>query len=81
MHETSENQTACGLAALSVCESLPTSLQDKDLRVIQEVVDILKDASAAHHQVAAAGADPKRLRAAAAVIDRVILRKNSVRHT
>ena len=81
VHDTSENQTACGLAALSICESLLTSLQD--LRIIGEleVVGILKDASAAHHQATAAADDPQAHRAAAAVIDRMLVGKNSVRHT
>jgi len=52
-----------------------------DLRIIgeREVVGILKDASAAHHNVE--GAKDPMVHAAAAVIDQIIAAKNSVRHT
>jgi hypothetical protein len=53
-----------------------------DLRIIgeREVVGILKDASAAHHNTEGAK-DSMVHAAAAAVIDQIIAAKNSVRHT
>ena len=77
----SETEMGSGLAALSICESLLTSLQDLKIIGAQEAVDILKDASAAHHQAKIAADAPKAHRAAAAVIDRMIVGKNSVRHS
>jgi hypothetical protein len=81
MPDISEHQTGVGLAALSICESLLVSL--RDLRIIgeREVVGILKDAAAAHHDAVASARDPQLHHDAAAVIDRIIARKNSVRHT
>lgn len=70
---------ASGLAALSICESLLTSLQELKIIGAQEIVGILKDAATAHHQAATA-AGSKTHRAAADVIDRIIVGKNSVRH-
>jgi hypothetical protein len=79
MPDLPDHQAAFGLAALSICESLLVALHD--LRIIgeQEVVGILKDASAAHHNAEGAR-DPKAHTAAAAVIDCIIAAKNSVRH-
>ena len=79
--DPSETEMASGLAALAICESLLTSLQDLKIIGAQEVVDILKDASAAHHQATTATDTPKSHSAAAAVIDRMIVGKNSVRHS
>jgi hypothetical protein len=78
-NQSSEMERASGLAALSICESLLTSLQE--LRIIgeQEIAGILKDASAAHHQASAADNSTAH-RDAAAVIDRLIIGKNSIRH-
>jgi hypothetical protein len=80
MSELPKNHAAFGLAALSICESLLIALLD--LRIIgeREVVGILKDASAAHHNTEGAK-DPMVHAAAAAVIDQIIAAKNSVRHT
>lgn len=80
MQASSEHQTVSGLAALSICESLLVSLRDLKIIGENEVVGILKDASAAHRNAVASAKDPKTHHAAAAVIDRIIARKNSVRH-
>jgi hypothetical protein len=79
--DPSGTEMASGLAALAICESLLTSLRDLKIIGAQEVVGILKDASAAHHQATTATDTPKAHRAAAAVIDRMIVGKNSVRHS
>ena len=65
----SEEQTAYGLAALSICESLLTSL--RDLRIIGEleVVGILKDASAAHHDATTGDGAANIHGSAAAIIE------------
>jgi hypothetical protein len=73
------NDLAAGLAALSICESLLTSLQELKIIDPREIIGILKDASAAHQQMSAIDSSQAH-RSAAAVIDRMIAGKNSVRH-
>ena len=80
MQANSEYQTASGLAALSICESLLVSLRDLKIMGEKEVVGLLQDASAAHHNAVASAQDPRTHHAAADVIDRIIAGKNSVRH-
>ena len=80
MQANSEYQTASGLAALSICESLLVSLRDQKIMGEKEVVGLLQDASAAHRNAVASAQDPKTHHAAADVIDRIIVGKNSVRH-
>ncbi len=75
-----EDQTAFGLAALSICESLLVALHDLQIIDKGEIVGLLKDASAAHRNAAGAK-DPRAHAAAAAVIDRIIADKNSVQHS
>lgn len=79
MPDLPQDQAAFGLAALSICESLLVALHDLKIIDQREVVGILKDASAAHHN-AVEVKDPNAHAAAAAVIDRIIAGKNSVQH-
>ena len=78
---THTNELAPGLAALAICETLLTSLQDLKIMDEKEIIGILKDASAAHQQESATGISQVHHREAAAVIDRILTGKNSVRHT
>jgi hypothetical protein len=80
MQANSEYRTASGLAALSIGESLLVSLCDQKIMGEKDVVGLLKDASAAHRNAVASAQDPKSHHAAADVIDRIIVGKNSVRH-
>ena len=59
MQASPDYQTASGLAALSICESLLVSLRDLEIMGEKEVVGILKDASAAHRNAVASAQDPK----------------------
>ena len=77
---THPNDMAAGLAALSICESLLTSLQELKIINQQEIIGILKDASAAHQQISANDSSQAH-RSAATVIDRMIAGKNSVRQS
>jgi hypothetical protein len=77
---THANELAPGIAALAICESLLTSLQDLKIIEEKEIIGLLKDASAAHQQESATGISQLN-REAAAVIDRILAGKNSVRHT
>jgi len=80
MQANSEYRTASGLAALSIGESLLVSLCDQKIMGEKEVVDF----SRMLPRLIAMGSLPRRIRkphhAAADVIDRIIARKNSVRH-
>ena len=80
VHGTYANELAPGLAALAICESLLTSLQDLKIIDEKEIIGILQDASAAHQQVSATDMSQMH-REAAALIDRIRAGKNSVRHT
>jgi hypothetical protein len=80
MPDIHDHQAAFGLAALSICESLLIALRDLQIIGEGEIMGILKDASAAHHNSTGAQ-DPIAHTAAAAVIDRIIAAKNSVRHS
>ena len=61
MQANSEYQTASGLAALSICESLLVSLRDLKIMGEKEVVGLLRDASAAHRNVVVSAQDPKTI--------------------
>ena len=76
---THANDLASGLAALAICESLLTSLQDLKIIDEKEIIGILEDASAAHRQESVTGISQMH-HEAAAVIDRILSGKNSVRH-
>ena len=76
----STNSDAAGFAALSICESLLLSLTDLDIIEEGEAVSILEDAAAAHRGAVTEAKNPETHEAAAAVIDRIIKGKNSVRH-
>ena len=78
-HDRPDHETAYGLAALSICESLLTSLRDLKIVGELEVVGILKDAAAAHHQSATADNAADIHRSAATVIDRMIAANSSAR--
>ena len=73
------NELAPGLAALAICESLLTALEELKIIDEREIVGILKDASAANQQASAIDISQTH-REAAAVIDRILSGKNSVRH-
>jgi hypothetical protein len=77
---THANELAPGLAALSICESLLTSLLELKIIDEREIIGILKDASAANQQASAID-NSQSHRAAAAAIDRIIVGRNSVRHS
>jgi hypothetical protein len=75
------SNTAMGLAALSICESLLLSLREQAILSPRETIGILEDAAAAHRNAGPTADDPKAHEAAAAVIDRIIRGTNSVRHS
>ncbi len=75
----SEHNTYSGTAALSICESLLLALNDAQVLPESEIMDVLKDAAAAHENAIGTEVDPEMHRAVAALINRIIASGNSVR--
>ncbi len=67
-----------GLAALSICESLLLALEERKILPQTEIIGLLKDAAAAHENVAE-GADAELHAEVAALIDRILAGGNPVR--
>ena len=68
-----------GTAALAICESLLLALNDHNILPENEIVGILKDAAAAHHDVPD-GHEMKVMHVAvASLIHRILAGGNSVR--
>lgn len=62
-----------GMAAFSICESLLLALRDRNLLSRSEVRGLLADAATAHDEAAALGVDAARNRAAAALIQAIVV--------
>lgn len=75
MHE----DTASGMAALSICESLILALGDLKILPEKEAVGVIADAAAAHR---GAGTSPESIElhlSVAAILDRILAGGNSIR--
>jgi hypothetical protein len=68
-----------GLAALSICEALLLALNDHCLLPEQEILGVLRDASAAHKSAVGSDVERETHPAVAELIDRIIAGGNSVR--
>jgi hypothetical protein len=68
-----------GCAALAICESLLLALTDLKVIAEHDLRDLLNDAAAAHRAAAADMQSPEMHEAVAAVIERILASKNSVR--
>jgi hypothetical protein len=76
---TDIQNTASGLAALSICESLLLAMGDLKIMGETEAVGVIADAASAHRG-AGSTADEKALHlAVAAILDRIISGGNSIR--
>jgi hypothetical protein len=73
------DKTTAGTAALSICESLLIALNDLKVIDDKEARAVLQDAAEAHRNAVSGSAHPDEHRAVAALIDRIIDGKNSVR--
>ena len=68
-----------GTAALAICESLLLALNDRNILPESEILGVLQDAAAAHHEVPV-GHEQKELHiAVAALINGILAGGNSVR--
>jgi hypothetical protein len=68
-----------GTAALAICESLLLALNDHRILPEAEIVGILQDAAAAHHQAPANDGAAEMHTAVAALINSILAGGNSVR--
>jgi len=78
MH-TDIHNTACGVAALSICESLLLALGDLKLLGEKEAIGVIVDAASTHRD-AGRTADEKAIHlAVVGILDRIVAGGNSVR--
>ena len=73
--------TASGVAALSICESLILALGDLKIISESDAVGVISDAATAHRGAGTSPQDIALHAAAAAILDRIISGGNSVRRT
>jgi hypothetical protein len=71
--------TYCGIAALSICESLLLALNDANILPESDIMGVLKDAASAHENTDSTDAELKMHKAVAALINKIIAGGNSVR--
>ena len=72
----SDQQDPAGLAALSICEALLLSLQDRNLLPDREIIGILRDASAPHENAQGSEAEQKMHTEIANLINEIIVGVN-----
>ena len=72
-------ENVAGTAALAICEALLLAMNDHDILPENEIVGVLRDAAAAHENVAATGDQAQLHAAVASLINRIIDGGNSVR--
>lgn len=76
---TDTDKTTAGAAALSICESLLIALNDLKIIPDKETRGVLEDAAESHRSAMPGSTNPEEHRAVAALIDRIMDGKNSVR--
>jgi len=74
-----KDKTTAGTAALSICESLLIALNDLKIIDDTETRAVLEDAAESHRNAIALSSNPEEHRSVAALIERIIDGKNSVR--
>mgnify|MGYP001473537062 CR=1 FL=1 len=71
-------QTAAGLVALSICESLLLALGDVKVLSKKDLAGILEDAAAAHRGAGASDQEAAVHREAAAILERIMAGRNAL---
>lgn len=74
-----ERSDADGTAALGICESLLLVLTDRKIITEKDARDLLTDVVSSHSEAADASPSPKRHRAAAQIVQRILDGKDGVR--
>lgn len=70
-----------GMAALSICEALLLAMHDRKLLPEHEIVGVLRDAAATHENAVGSDAEMEIHRAAAGLINRIIVDGNLARRS
>ena len=73
------HNTASGLAALSICESLILAMGDLKIMGEKDAIGVISDAAEAHRGAGATPQDIALHTAVTAILDRIILGGNSIR--
>jgi len=71
---------ADGMAALGICESLLIALTDLKIIGEKDARDLLTDVVTTHSAAAGASLTPDRHQAVVAIIERILIGKNGLRH-
>ena len=72
--------SAEGMAALGICESLLLALTDLKIISEKDARDLLTDVATTHDEAASASQTPERHQAVIAIVERILAGKNGVRH-
>ncbi len=73
------DRSASGAAALSICESLLLAMGDLKILSEQDVIGIMKDATAAHRNAAETPEEAEFHAEVATILERIVAGGNSVR--
>lgn len=80
MDDFDEHQdAACGIAALSICESLLIALSDLEIMSTREIDGVLADAAGAHRNAGGTGEVAAMHRSVADIIERIISREDALK--
>ena len=77
----SEQKDNSGMAALSICEALLLAMHDHKLLPEREIVGVLRDAAATHENAVGSDTEKELHRAAAGLINRIIVDGNLARRS
>ena len=80
MPDQARHDSAAGMAALGICESLLLALTDLKIINDQDARDLLADVSATHKEAATTAQSPDRHQAVIEIIERILAGKNGMRH-
>ncbi len=74
-----DNNTAAGIAALTICEALLLALNDAKVLPEREIMGVLQDAAATHENANGPETDQETHKSVAKLINQIITGGNSVR--
>ena len=80
MPDQARQDSAAGMAALGICESLLLALTDLKIINEQDARDLLADVSSTHKEAATTAQSPERHQAVIEIIERILAGKNGMRH-
>ena len=80
MPDQARRDSAAGMAALGICESLLLALTVLKIINEQDARDLLADVSSTHKEAATTAQSPERHQAVIEIIERILAGKNGMRH-